>query len=83
MAGTAVPASHPGAHFRNWGGLGIWSDGLDCHGIAWVRLSKTDDYLADNVSSTRLSDLGHRVNDKARFGAEAFENSPGEFVDPG
>jgi len=65
MAGTGVLASPPGAHFGNWGGLGIWSGGLDCHGIAWVRLSKIDDYLADNVSCNRLSDLGDRVNDKA------------------
>ena len=36
--------------------------GLENHAIAWVRLSKIDDYLTDNVSLVRLSDFGLEVN---------------------
>jgi len=39
-----------------------------------VGLSKTKYYLVDNVSCRRLSDLGHAVNHKARFGPRAFEH---------
>jgi hypothetical protein len=39
--------------------------GLEIHAIARVRLSKIAVYLVDNVSSGRLSDFGHAVNDKA------------------
>ena len=46
--------------------------------IARVRLSKIDDYLADNVCCYRLSDLGHAVNDKAQSGTGALGNSSGE-----
>ena len=35
-----------------------------------VRLSKIDDYLADNISCIRLSELKPAVNDKARWGSE-------------
>jgi len=41
-----------------------------------VGLSKIDDYLVDNVCCSRLSDLGHAVNDKAWWGTEGSGNSP-------
>ena len=37
---------------------------------AWVRLSKIDDYLVDNVCCSRLSDLEVVVNDKTPRGIE-------------
>jgi hypothetical protein len=36
---------------------------------AWLRLSKIEYYLVDNVSRLRLSDVKHSVNGKARLGS--------------
>jgi len=38
-----------------------------------VRLSKIDDYLVDNISGCRLSQLDRAVNEKARCGIQASE----------
>ena len=51
--------------------------------LVLVRLSKIDDYLVDNISGCRLSQLGHAVNDKARGGTQAFENKPAWRVSSG
>ena len=53
---------------------------LEATAISWVRLSKIDDYLVDNVRCNRLSDLGHAVNDKGRCGTGSSGNSPGGSV---
>ena len=59
-------ATNLASHF----GTGL---GLKGHAIALVRLSKIADYLVDNASSDRLSDLEGAVNDKARWGAESAD----------
>lgn len=61
--------------------------GLACassggHAVAWVRLSKIEYYLPDNVSYSRLSDLAHAVNDKARRGMRPLKTGSGEFPRP-
>jgi len=40
--------------------------------LAWVKLSKIEYYLSGNVPCSRLSALGHAVNDKALFGLKTL-----------
>jgi hypothetical protein len=50
---------------------------LEARPRAGVRLSKIGDYLVDNSSCNRLSDLRHRVNNKERGGTRARQTFPG------
>jgi len=59
MGVTGGTASHFGT-----AGFGTWRRRC-ATAIAWVRLSKIDDYLVDNVSKLRLSDMNRLVNKKA------------------
>jgi len=57
-------------------GVRVWGDGprashfgtgrFRSHAISEAQIVKDLDYLADNVSCSRLSDLRHAVNDKSR-----------------
>jgi len=65
MGVSADSASHFGNRASAWGRVEV--------ALVRVRLSKIDNYLVDNISGCRLSQLGHAVNEKARCGIRAFE----------
>jgi hypothetical protein len=65
--GVRAVTNEPFVPFWNGDMPGVWN-GLEAT-FARVKLSKIEDYLADDASCSRLSWLGHAVNEKARVGS--------------